>query len=285
MSERFRQAVGPYDNHCDWYGNPESDATRHVLVPMIGVAHADPSLVSKRRYMSECTEQIMAYDNAEVLDTYIGQINMIVVSSFTREFIWGYHLVPPEEGFISLSNGPTAVVDGGRSIPLFSAEPILDASRALFGTKNAKRFPIAAGSMVNAAAKWKEEVGQTHLYAAIGIGIVENPSLSAAHLLMEDVGVVPPEVGEERFDTHFVGDIVGHMGERIRDIQHNQGVQYKEILVAWRHAVIPEGHMGCALVAAPYITLAKSAVFRDNGSIRPIDTMTRQQWEQDVFGP
>lgn len=283
MNERLLQSVGPYEEYCDWYGNPESQATRHVLVPVLAVAQADPQSLSTRRYQSSNTERIMAYDSAEVDNTYIGQINMIVVSSFTREYIAGYHLLRPRQGFVEVPSGPSSIDDQGRSIPLYSAEPILEAGKSLFGTKRHKRFPIAAGSMVNAAAKWIEAEGPTHLYSALGIGIAEIPSLGAANLLMEDVGIVPETIDNEADYAKFIADIFAHIGERIRDIQYNQGVVYKEILVASRHGIIYERNMGCALVAAPYVTLAKRAVLRQDGSIRPLTDMTREAWEEELI--
>jgi histidine decarboxylase len=278
MNERLREAIGPYEKHCDGFGNPRSEATRHILTPVIEVAAADPSGLTHGRFINPMTEEIMAYDNAETGGAYIGQINMIVVSSFTNEYIWGYHLVPSAE---HPHAGPGYINDRGRVLPICSAEPVLTAVKALFGTKQQKRFPVAAGSMVNAAAKWFEMQGPAHLYASLGIGIVENPSPDAAHLLMEAAGIIPADMTGERVHE-FLTDILTQVGERIRDIQYNHGVTYEKILVAWRDAAIPEGHMGCALVAAPYITLAKQAVFRDDGSMRPLETMTLEEWEAEM---
>lgn len=57
----------------------------------------------------------------------------------------------------------------------------------------------------------------------------------------------------------------------------DQSVKYKEIFVGFKTEWVPEGYVGCALVCAPYVVLARNAVPE-----RPSDllNMSLSQWEQ-----
>jgi len=79
----------------------------------------------------------------------------------------------------------------------------------------------------------------------------------AACVLMEDVGkllVRDTQALEER--KH---EILVHMAQSVLEIGKNQGVEYSEIFVDCIVKNIPEGSVGCPMVAMPYFRLAKNA--------------------------
>ncbi|MGE5191275.1 MAG: histidine decarboxylase, pyruvoyl type, partial [Deltaproteobacteria bacterium] len=60
----------------------------------------------------------------------------------------------------------------------------------------------------------------------------------------------------------------------------NQNVKYKEIYVGYKRREVPEGHIGFALPAVPYVVLARDAVPK-NGTARLLN-MTIADWEKEM---
>ena len=67
----------------------------------------------------------------------------------------------------------------------------------------------------------------------------------------------------------------GYLGYLLGQANH---ALYKEIWISHRIRWIPEGKVGCALVAAPYLVLAKDAV--PEGRPERLLKMTISEWEQ-----
>ena len=83
----LESSLSPYDLYCLGYPQQNGYITAPVL--SIGVAKETFSHVG-----SKVLDSIIAYDRAETQETYICQINMIIVSSFVgpQGLIWGYDL-------------------------------------------------------------------------------------------------------------------------------------------------------------------------------------------------
>ncbi len=173
----INKSIGPYEDYCTGYqGNGN-----YLIAPVVSIgsfresySHDGPDIL----------DSILAYDKAEVGDAYIGQINMIVVSSFCglEGLIWGYDVAHNEShqpSFLSeidLSEfKKTKIKDGGK---------LREATKLLFGTNEKRHFPLLPGSHVFCAGRWCSVKGPDFAYASIGIGIPEDRS-QAACLIME----------------------------------------------------------------------------------------------------
>ena len=166
----------------------------------------------------------------------------------------------------------------GKDIPVYDAEPLLDAAKELFGTVNDKKFPIAPGAHVICASKHcvtPQPCEQDLLvYCAIGMAIPEDPK--EARCFMEDVGYTEDTSDPEAFrklELQRVANSYIYIGQA-------QKVKYKEIYVGVKVAKVPKGSSGCALVCAPYVVLAKNAVPKDP---KELLRMSLPEWKESCF--
>ena len=142
--------VGPFDNYCDGFGMPGAAGLGYVSTMKVSTGLADLTNFDNDR---ELAESIVAYDKAEKSGAYIGQINMGDASSFCGPMgrLWGYDLAVPsnlrEQLLMTLTQAD------GNELPVYSADPLLDATEALFGVESKRRFPPAPGAYVLCANK------------------------------------------------------------------------------------------------------------------------------------
>ena len=104
----------------------------------------DVTLLQQSLEDNEKLLRIAAFNTAEVNGTYIGQINMINVSSFSGPLgaIWGYDLAPPDDLrgklWFHVHEDPhdmfTPNPQSPPKVPVYDIEPLLKASQSLFGT-------------------------------------------------------------------------------------------------------------------------------------------------------
>jgi hypothetical protein len=111
------------------------------------------------------------------------------------------------------------------------------------------------------------------------MGVPEYPDQNA-HLLMEDFGTIPLGVSGTELVHDYHQTILTKLAQSVLAIGENQRVRYREVLVAMKDILIGEGEMGCALVAAPYFTLARGAV-PDDGVDHLFD-MTLEDWDHSI---
>ncbi len=258
-----RSSIGHDDQYCVGYTGHGG----YCIALVMGIGTVKETF---RQYGSESLDSIVAYDCAEVDDTYIGQINMITVSSFCgpQGVIWGHDIAANRISFpLALSEDELSEFNG---ISIESGEKLRESSRMIFGSKDKRHFPLLPGTHVPCAGKFRHYRGPSVLYAAAAIGIPQDRS-RAACLLMEDVGVCPSEVMEDdglktrkRISLNMIRSVL-RVGE-------NHGVLYKEIIVDVILREIMQGNIGCALVAAPYFHLARSSYDSD------LPHMSLQQW-------
>ena len=263
-------AIGPFDDYCDGYGNPGASGLGYVSVLKLSTG-----MVAKT--MDTGLEGIVSYDRAEKNDAYAGQINMITASSFNgiNGTVWGYDVARHD----GLDDGSVAPLmkrtrHDGVSIPVYPVAPLLEAGQALFGTAEARRYPLLPGSHVVCATKDITVSGPTTVWAAIALSIAEDRARDSS-LFIEDVGHddlgETPAEQENRLHARLeqIVDSVVLCGE-------DQDVKYKEIFVGFKMQWIPDGYVGCAITCAPYLVLARNAVPKHPSAL--LD-MSLSQWE------
>jgi histidine decarboxylase len=232
--------------------------------------------------MDSVLEGIVSYDRAEKNDAYAGQINMIAASSFSglNGAIWGYDLARHD----GLSDGSvTALMTRRRSdgieIKVFPVTPLLEAGEALFGSAEARRFPLLPGSHVICATKDVTVSGPTSVWSAIALSIAEYRERDSS-LFIEDVGQdVPGDTPAERDNALHAR--MEHIVDSVVLCGEDQGVKYKEIFIGFKSQWVPDGYVGCGLTCAPYVVLARNAV--PSPAAKLLD-MSLSQWERQ-FAP
>ncbi|MDI6830153.1 MAG: histidine decarboxylase, pyruvoyl type [Actinomycetota bacterium] len=261
--EILASAVGMEDDYC--VGFPGRGGYCIGLVMGIGITRKTFSQAG-----SELLDAIVAYDEAEVEDTYIGQINMITVSSFCgpRGLIWGYDVARDGVARPPLLEGAEAAEFAGTT--LVHGAVLRQATRMLFGTRGRRHFPLLPGSHVPCAGKYRSYEGREVLYAAVAVGIPEERDRHAC-LLMEDVGRCGKGVLREGWERARTG-IILNMVRSVLRIGANHDVTYREIVADAVLREVPEGHIGCALVAAPYFQLARKGYHPD------LTRLSLQEW-------
>jgi len=254
---------GAFDNHCE--GVLSAGGGPHVL----GLYYAAASTpVAHTHVGSQILDQIVAFDKAELAEAHLAQINLIPVSSFCgpEGRIWGHDLAHTPQ-----HTHPYGLhLPGHPGLPVFSAQPLRSALRALFGPGGQPKFPPRPGTMLPCAAKYKFLNGPGIVYATIGLAIAKDRQQHAC-LLMEDVGSFDP-------NTH-APDVAGPqilqtMADSIATVAGLQRMEIDQVYVDWAYCHVPEGHIGCGLVAAPYFRLARNAM-------PPIDAL--HQWSLDEW--
>jgi histidine decarboxylase len=272
------ESISPFEKYCDGYGNPGGSGKGYFVGLMFGIGK------TKIKFDHEGTsilDDINAFDKAEVEDVNIGQINMVTVSSFCGPIgaIWGYHVLKPKV-FKPHPYFPKGRIKYKKSyVPVYSASALVDATRALFGTVDNKRFPLLPGSHVPCAGKSIIEKGPRHVYCGFALGIAKNQEENA-NLFMEDLGDIPMYIKGTEVESKYREKILQNLSMSVLAIGENQGVRYKEILVEMQDVVIQPGEIGCALVAAPYFTLAQNAIPKEG--INAIINMDLKEWEKKV---
>jgi len=245
----LRSAVGPHDAYCVGF---RGDGT-YVIAMVLGHG-AFPKTFTHPG--SDLLDGIIAYDRAEIDGPYLGQINMTTASSFCGPMglIWGYDVARvelPAPAF--LSAGETASL----GVEVKDAANLRVAAQGLFGSKDQRHFPFIPGAHVFCARKWRVFEGPGTIYSAAALGVPIKRDADAC-VLMEDVGRLGTgKDGEASLEVRR--RLFLDLTRSVIEIGRNQRVQYAEILIDVRARQIATGEIGCALVAAPYLQLARDA--------------------------
>jgi histidine decarboxylase len=261
-------AVSPHSLYCEGFGNNDSRGC-YINTPLIATGTAKLKGTYDR---SLVLEQIQAFDTAQAEGAYIGQINLIQVSSFCgpNGLVWGHDVMEVSKHPISSQD----VIRNGKQVPVYDADPLFAASVRLFGTAKKRRFPIIPGSLVPAAYKTISELGPTILYGGLGIGIASDKA-SSASLFMEYVGT-SKAAADEDIEAERIS-ISEQLLTSVIDVGENHDLEFEMIYVGTRALVVPEGSMGCVLVAIPYVTLAANAL--PNSVMQCPECPDMDQWE------
>jgi histidine decarboxylase len=278
-SNVLKGAISPYQSYCDGYGNSGSSGNNYLLGLTLGVGVKDVLFSHKG---SQTLDEINAFDLAETDGPYIGQLNMSKVSSFCgpNGLIWGYDLARHQ----SISDTPSNPLFyetyeyKGNVIKVRNATAIVEATQKLFGTVDRRTYPLFPGAHVPFAGRNKTMSKPGVIYASIAIGIAKDRQRDAC-LLMEDVGILKSADFETSEKT-----VLSNLVHSILEVGANQRVTYSECLIGMKTCEIKDGQVGCALVAAPYFTIAKNAIIKNsNGKEdfqRTVD-ITLAEWDKE----
>ena len=271
----IRRAISSYSNYCDGFATVADQSYILGIILGLGV-----SSVSLGHSGSTLLDEIVAFDRAEIDEAYLGQINMSTVSSFCgpQGIIWGYDLAVSSTLESQHPLLPKRLKYHNQYYPVYNVEPLTEATKALFGTVEKKRFPLIPGAHVPCAGKNKTEIGPKRIYSGIALGIPKNRSHSA-NLLMEDIGTITNESCSEELDRAR-SKILTNLATSVLKVGENQGIVFQEIFVGLKDIFVKEGEIGCALVAAPYFTLAQNAV--PNSDPESLIDLSLQAWQTKV---
>jgi histidine decarboxylase len=234
----------------------------YVLGINLSVAKVKNKFTDKH---SKILDEINAFDLAEVKNFNMGQINMIVVSSFSgpKGLIWG----------VDICKVPTRMNRYGinlKDVEVYDLDSLIDSLKRLFGTIDEPRFPLLPGSHVPCASKSIYREGPGILYSALAVGIAENRN--NACLLMEDVGglSLTENIGmqEKKIATRLTNSVL--------EIGNNQKYSFSKIFVGVKTIKLSKGETGCALVACPYFLLAKKAFIKGYH----LKSLPLEKWEK-----
>jgi histidine decarboxylase len=282
LGDIVRGAVGPFARYSGGYGNPGASGIGYVTVLTLHIGKV-PKTLQISGQNTEGLDGTLAFDNAEASDAYIGQINLIVASSFSglNGAIWGYDIARAHEIVNRQLKPLFTVLQSDADIPVYPIEPLIDAGKRLFGTRDQKRFPMLPGSHIIAAHKEQIVSGPTTLWCGLGLGIAAD-RIRNANLFMEACGEFKPQATGEQEDQYFE-QVKHNIAQSVIGVGKNQNVKYKEIFVGTKHDIIPDGYVGAALATIPYIVLAKDAV--PTTGAQKLLQMTIKEWERDRHLP
>jgi histidine decarboxylase len=259
-------AVGPYPDNCGGFLNRGATGLGYITAVKLSLGDVD------REALDEGLATIVSYDRASKTDSYFGQVNMVTATSFSgvNGAIWGYDLAKADELDNPRHLRATLNRHDGVPVPVWSMEPLLHATQRLFGTADKRRFNILPGEVVVSAARGTVANGPTEVWGALALAIAEDRGTDAS-LFIEDASDTAGG-GEEPVEPIVLAEAILACGK-------NQGVLYKEIFVEVKEASVSPGHVGVALAAAPYITLAARAIPEGMPPSALMD-MTITEWEQ-----
>lgn len=247
FSRDINDYLSPHDYFCSGsFGKADQP---YVTAPVLAVGVATKVEVKNA---NSFINGVCSFDAAETENAFIGQTNAIVVSSFCgpHGIIWGIDVaVAPKERNPFLKKTTN---QGNKEIDIYSARPLLDASKKLFGTVDEKRFPLRPGTHLPSALKTHYADGPQTLFTALAIGIPEDPAKDA-RLFMEDVGTLSAP------DAKLKSDVLGHLCDSVVKVADQQRVMLKHIYAEIETREIKKGETGCALASIPYFLLAKKA--------------------------
>ena len=289
------QARSPSKDYCYGYQNTDT-AGKYITTMKLEIG------VDSTAHLAEHEKllKIASYDKAEATGTYIGQINMIAVSSFSGPgaAVWGYDLVHHDDLkkklLFNIHDDPHDMFKvnpkSPPKIPVYDVTPLLEASEKLYGTASDRRYPILAGAHVPCAVKEEysfepgtNKPGCGWLYSFISLAIAENRDRDAC-LFVEDCGFYT----KEEFPAESGEKVKEKLESKLRNVTYcqylcgeNQKTPYKEIFAGYVYEYIPPGMFGCALTCAPYVSLAQGAY--PNQDAKKLATMSLAQWEETIF--
>lgn len=257
IKQLIKTAISQYDDYSEGYGNNGASGNSYIL----GFCLSTSSVETQFTHLgSKVLDEINAFDIAEANGPYIGQINMSTVSSFCgpQGLILGYDILRNDNLYTSYY-GDITYLD--KTAKVYSIYPLIQATEKMFGTVDKRIFPLKPGSHVPFANKSIKAFGPSIIFSALAIGIAENRDKDAC-LLMEDVGQVAGT--NVQIFLNSKEDIINKLAKSVLCVGINQRVNFKEIFAGISYQVVKNGEVGCALVAAPYFTLAKNAITKFN---------------------
>jgi hypothetical protein len=276
--------LSPYRRHHDGYRLSGAYVAAPFTAAEVRPATAD---------MSAGLSAILGFDLAETA-AGVGLVNAWTVSSFCgpdEGLILGVDLLPGNSwDSYYLFSVPR---HDGEPVPVHAMFPALDAAEAML-----HRWAFRDGAFVPFAMKHVTVPGPAVIGAVLGIGIPADPG--QARLFMEDPAADSPAGYHDRLaaDAGAAGRRITPPADRdalpgrispfyqharlkaaarsVIEIGRQRGRLFSRVLVGGKFALVPDGHVGCAMAAAAYLRFAQEAI-PAGGPARML-TMTCQQW-------
>ena len=280
------------DDFCFGY---ENSSTNGYYITTVKIACGKVDM--KGLDNDEILEGIVAYDRAERNSAYIGQVNMITVSSFSGPMsaIWGYDMakVDPTILYEKVLFKIPGKKFPDRLITVYSMDPLIAATESLFGKESSRKFPVIAGGHLPTAQKSCDSIdpetgkatsGWVWSYLSLAIAVRRGVDAS---LFVEDAGFFPDKSDKPLSELEV--DLL--LQKKARAVAYsqilcgeNQSVPFKEIFMTWRKLYINKDEYGTALTCAPYITLAKNVYPNGVSDPKALIDISLQDWETTVGG-
>jgi histidine decarboxylase len=280
LSKIVKGAVGPFSIHSDGYGNPGASGLGYISVVTLHAGLASRELVIPGQ-KGEGLDGTVAFDRAEASGAYIGQINLIVASSFSgpNGAIWGFDIAKAAD----IAKGRPdklfdVTVSDNSIIPVYSLDPLLDAGSRLFGTRDRPRFPLLPGAHVIAAHKEITALGPTNVWCGLAIAIAEDRKINA-NVIIELCGEFKAKTIDKTEEQYF-HLVRENLAKSVIRVGKNQSVRYSKIFVGVTNEPVPEGSVGYAMATVPYVVLAKGAV--PSGGPEKLLEMNISDWEKTL---
>ena len=275
-SKVINQAVGPSKEFCMGYMNPGA-GEGYISTMKLSVGTVDV------KDLDAVTENIVSYDRCEKNDAYIGQINMLTVSSFCglNGAVWGFDLAKHDD-IASGAEKPMYMQSkpDGPDIPVYNVRPLLEATERLFGKEQQRRFPPIPGSHIICANKDVTARGPLWVWSAIGIAILKDRSKGSS-LFIEDANTYG---NDSTTESEMIGYLEGTLRKVTNSIAlcgQDQGVEYERIYVGYKYTFVEPHQVGCALTCAPYINLAQNAI-PEGMQASDLRQLTISEWEKKL---
>ena len=293
IAEKFKC---PNPDYC--YGYENTDSKGYYLATVkLSCAKTSVQLLQ-----DEVLQGIVAYDGCTRNDAYVGQINMITVSSFAgpNSGVWGldYAVNPTLRDPKNLLETRTKIQLPGvskatdLSIPLnvYDVNPLLEATEALFGNVDNRKslFPPLPGAHVPCAAKTGtsdvDSAGNPvpgYVWSYIALAIADDRANDAS-LFVEDCGFYPSPKDDPP------DSVVPYLDNKREKVINSvilcglyQQVNYKEMFLGYKYLYCGPNEYGLALACAPYVLLAGSAY--PNGGAQSLVDMNLTEWAEAVL--
>lgn len=279
-----KTAISPYDCYCDGYGMPGAYGNGYVNILKVStgvVDKTDDALI----------DRIVTYDKAECADAYVGQINMLTASSFCgiQGQIWGHDLAThPDIRNNRIVPLFTAQQFDHSALPVYDAQPVIDAGIELFGTDTDRRYHPAPGAHVICANKgvtaYRPASGEPHgdgqgygVWSFIAISLSADREY-CADLFIEDAGVWTKNDSSADLQD-FLNQHRRNIVQSVVACGRDSGVLFERTYVGYSYTMMQPNQIGNAITVGPYVTLARDAVPSNGFSV--LNTMTLADWLND----
>ncbi|MDT8757199.1 histidine decarboxylase, pyruvoyl type [Sphingomonas psychrotolerans] len=280
-------AIGPYADFCGGTAGRGASGTGYVTGLKLAVG------ITSTRTLDEGTSRIVSGDRCRVAGSYIGQTNLLIATSYSGldGVVWGLDLaVAPRIGKGALQPLFLQPEPGGSDIPVLPIEPLLEATRALVGTRDcrfgppaARRFPPYPGVHLVAAYKSGAGFGPGWVWSVLALAILEDRNVGS-NLFNEDGGIYGDAGTGEAAMEAFLQRTLRFVASSIVECGRNHGVRYGRIYMGAKALFIPSGYYGCAIACGPYLTLAQRAVPR-SWSAADLCRVHTAEWEKALNLP
>ena len=285
-------ARSPNPDFCFGYENTD---TKGCYITAVKLSTGKVSIAGLGK--DEVLEGIVAYGRAQRNTAYLGQVNMITVSSYTGPLsaVWGYDLAKVDPAILYAHKIFEETIDS-RTIPVYSMDPLLAATEKLFGTVQARRFPVISGGHLSCAMKSANSVDPDTgkptsgwIWAVLSLAIAYERGVDAS-LFVEDAGFYPDKFSYGEITALTAAEVDALLFKKAHQVVYcqilcgvNETVAFKEIFTSWTKLRVNKDEYGTALTCAPYITLAQR-VYPKGGAIRLVE-MSLEEWEKEVLPP